>query len=81
MEREQVPVCELEVIGLVRCDSANQISEVLWIRTVTPGGAHLRGLALRIRTIADFLLSISLWVSWVLLSLGELVISLFWKRL
>ena len=70
---EEVPVCELEVIGLIRCDSVNQISEVLWRRTVTSGGAHLRGLALQIRTIADFLFSLSLWISWVLLSLGELV--------
>ena len=73
MERGEVPVCELEVIGLIRCDSVNQISEVLWRRTVTSGGAHLRGLALQIRTIADFLFSLSLWISWVLLSLGELV--------
>ena len=77
MEQGGVPVCQLEVIGLVRCDSVNQISEVLWTRTVTPGGAHLQGLALRICTIADFLLSISLWISWVILSLGKLVISLF----
>ena len=81
VEREQLPVCELEVIGCVRCDSANQISEVLWTRTITPGGAHLRGLAHCVRTITDFLLSMSLWVSWVLLSLGKLVISLFWTRL
>ena len=74
---EEVPVCELEVIGLIRCDSVNQISEVLWRRTVTSGGAHLGGLALQIRTIADFLFSLSLWISWVLLSLGELVISSF----
>ena len=53
--------------------SINQISEVLWRRTVTSGGAHLRGLALQIRTIADFLFSLSLWISWVLLSLGESV--------
>ena len=77
MEEGGVPVCQLEVIGLIRCDSAHQISEVLWTRTVTPGGAHLQGLALRLRTIADFLFSISLWISWVILSLGKLVISLF----
>ncbi len=77
MEEGGVPVCQLEVIGLIRCDSARQISEVLWTRTVTPGGAHLQGLALRLRTIADFLFSISLWISWVILSLGKLVISLF----
>ena len=77
MEEGGVPVCQLEVIGLIRCDSVHQISEVLWTRTVSPGGAHLQGLALRLRAIVDFLFSISLWISWVILSLGKLVISLF----
>ena len=74
MEEGGVPVCQLEVIGLIRCDRVNQVSEVLWTRTVSPGGAHLQGLALRLRSVVDFLLSISLWISWVILSLGKLVI-------
>ena len=81
VERGQEPVCELEIVGCVRCDSANQLSEVLWIRTITPCRTQLRGLAHCVRTITDFLLSLSLWVSWVLLSLGKLVISLFWTKI
>ena len=77
MERGQEPICELEIVGCVRCDSVNELSEVLWIRTVTASRTQLRGLAYCVRTITDYLLSISLWVSWVLLSLGKLVISLF----
>ena len=77
MEEGGVPVCQLEVLGLIRCDRVNQVSEVLWTRTVFPGGAHLEGLALRVRSAVDFFLSISLWISWVILSLGELVIFMF----
>ncbi len=71
------PVAELEICGCVRCDSLNQVSEVLWIRTVTASRTQLRGLALQARKISDFLLSLSLWVSWVIFSLGKFVISLF----
>ena len=81
MERGQEPICELEIVGCVRCDSINELSEVLWIRTVTASRTQLRGLAHCVRTITDFLLSLSLWVSWVLLSLGKLVISLFWTKI
>ena len=77
MEEGGVPVCQLEVLGLIRCDRVNQVSEVLWTRTVFPGGAQLEGLALRVRSAVDFFLSISLWISWVILSLGELVIFMF----
>ncbi len=77
VEEGGVPVCELEVAGLIRVDAARQISEVLWIKTVLPAGAHLQGLALRLRSTVDFLTSISLWISWIILSLGKLVISLF----
>ena len=77
MEGGGVPVCQLEVLALIRCDRVNQVSEVLWTRTVFPGGAHLEGLALRVRSAVDFFLSISLWISWVILSLGKLVISVF----
>ena len=77
MERGQEPVAELEIVGSVKCDSFNQLSEVLWIRTITPSRTQLRGLAHRVSKISVFLLSMSLWVSWVLLSLGKLVISLF----
>ena len=80
MERGQEPVAELEIVGSVKCDSFNQLSEVLWIRTITPSRTQLRGLAHRVRKISDFLLSVSLWVSWVLLSLGKLVISSFWTK-
>ena len=67
------PVAELEVVGCVRCDSQNQVSEVLWIRTVTASRTQLQGLAHQARRISDFLLSLSLWVSWVILSLGKLL--------
>ena len=77
MEPGQEPVAELEIVGSVKCDSFNQLSEVLWIRTITPSRTQLRGLANILRKISDFFLSVSLWVSWVLLSLGKLVISLF----
>ncbi len=77
MERWQEPIAELEFCGCVKCDSLNQLSELLWIRTITPGRTQLRGLAHQLRRISNFLLSISLWVSWVLLSLGKFVISLF----
>ena len=67
------PVAELEVVGCVRCDSQNQVSEVVWIRTITASRTQLQGLAHRVRRISDFLLSLSLWVSWVILSLGKLL--------
>ena len=76
MEPGQEPVAELEVVGSVKCDSFNQLSEVLWIHTVAPSRTQLRGLAQLLRKISDLFLSVSLWVSWVLLSLGKLVIFL-----
>ena len=76
VEPGQEPICELEIVGCVRCDSVNELSEVLWIRTVTASRTQLRGLAQILRKISDLFLTVSLWVSWVLLSLGKLVIFL-----
>ena len=76
MEPAQEPVAELEVVGSVYCNSFNELSEVLWVRTVTPSRTQLRGLAQILRKISDLFLTVSLWVSWVLLSLGKLVIFL-----
>ena len=72
------PVVELEVVGSVYCYSFSQLSEVLWIHRVNSSRTQLRGLARICRTISDLFLSVSLWISWVLLSLGKLVISLLW---
>ena len=76
MEPAQEPVAELEVVGSVYCNYFNELSEVLWVRTVTPSRTQLRGLAQILRKISDLFLTVSLWVSWVLLSLGKLVIFL-----
>ena len=46
------------------------------VHTVTPSRTQLRGLAQILRKISDLFLTVSLWVSWVLLSLGKLVIFL-----
>ena len=82
MDPAQEPVAELEVVGSVYCNYFNELSEVLWIRTVTPSRTPLRGLAHLLRKISDIFLTVSLWVSWVLLSLGKLVIFLiFGQRL
>ena len=74
-------MAELEIVGRVKCDSFDELAEVLWIRTLTPSRTQLRGLAHSVRKISDFFLSVSLWVSWVLLSLGKLVISLFCTKI
>ena len=76
MEPAQEPVAELEVVGSVYCNYFNELSEVLWVHTVTPSRTQLRGLAQILRKISDLFLTVSLWVSWVLLSLGKLVIFL-----
>ena len=76
MDPAQEPVAELEVVGSVYCNYFNELSEVLWVRTDTPSRTQLRGLAQILRKISDLFLTVSLWVSWVLLSLGKLVIFL-----
>ena len=77
MEPAEEPVAELEVVGSVYCYSFSELSEVLWVHRVNPSRTQLRGLAQICRKISDLFLSVSLWISWVLLSLGKLVISLF----
>ena len=76
MEPAQEPVAELEVVGSVYCYSFSELSEVLWVHRVNPSRTQLRGLAQILRKISDLFLTVSLWVSWVLLSLGKLVIFL-----
>ena len=75
MEPTEEPVAELEVVGSVY--SFSELSEVLWVHRVNPCRTQLRGLVLICRKISDLFLSLSLWVSWVLLSLGKLVKPLF----
>ena len=75
MEPADEPVAELEVVGSVY--SFDEWSETLWVHRVNPCRTQFRGLALLCRKISDFSLSLSLWVSWVLLSLGKLVKYLF----
>ena len=71
VEPADEPVAELEVGGSVY--SFYEWSEILWVHRVNPCRTHLTGLALLCRKISDFSLSVSLWVSWVLLSLGKLI--------
>ena len=70
MEPADEPVAELEVVGSVY--SFDEWSETLWVHRVNPCRTQFRGLALICRKISDYSVSLSLWVSWVLLSLGKL---------
>ena len=71
VEPAEEPVVELEVGGSVY--SFSDWSEVLWVHRVNPCRTHSTGLALLCRKISDFSLSVALWISWVLFSLGKLI--------
>ena len=71
VEPTEEPVAELEVGGSVY--SYYNWSEVLWVHRVNPCRTHPTGLALLCRKISHFSLSVALWVSWVLFSLGKLI--------
>ena len=70
VEPTEEPVVELEVGGSVY--SYYNWSEVLWVHRVNRRRARRTGLALLFGKISDFSLSVALWVSWVLFSLGKL---------
>ena len=71
VEPTEEPVVELEVGGSIY--SFSSWSEILWIHRVNNRRVRRTGLALLCGKIFDFSLSVALWVSWVLLSLGKLI--------
>ena len=71
VEPIEEPVVELEVGGSIY--SFSSWSEILWIHRVNNRRVRRTGLALLCGKIFDFSLSVALWVSWVLLSLGKLI--------
>ena len=71
VEPTEEPVVELELGGAVY--GFSNWSEVLWLHRVNPRRTQSTGLALLCCKISDFVLSASLWASWVLLSLGKLI--------
>ena len=64
------PAVEIEIAGQIY--SFSNWTEVLWFHRVNRRRTRPTGLALFFARISDFSLSIALWVSWVLFSLGKL---------
>ena len=70
VEPTEEPAVEIELAGQVY--SLSNWTEVLWFHRVNRRRTRLTGLALFFARISDFSLSIALWISWVLFSLGKL---------